>query len=449
MKIFPPPLAVGPTEGFDPAKDIFNRAGLGEGLANLVATATDPLVIAVNGQWGSGKTTFLKMWGGLLREAKYPVVYFDAFESDYLDDAFLALAGEIISLVKEKKKASSGKGKDFMQKAVNAGKIIAKAGLKIGAKAATLGALGSTEFDDLADDVGEAFSDLVDPYLEELLSNRSAQKTTVEQFRSALSALPSLLKPPLEAETKPLIFILDELDRCRPSFALEILERIKHFFSVPNVHFVLGVNVSQLQNSVKVTYGPNIDGSKYLQKFIDIMFFLYDKADERRERTAKRFVSYLTKAMEFDVNDDVVHGSTAIIGDIAVQLDMSLRDIERVMTTFAIALSFTPKNHFRSAPLIAGLVVLKVIAPEMYLKAKRGTLSFPELKQVINFDALDSAQQYSKERLEEWFRFGLEGEIAEGFEGVVNQISFNFSFGNGKDLVPYIANDVIDRFAPR
>jgi predicted KAP-like P-loop ATPase len=107
MRLFPPPLSIGDKEGFSREKDIFDRGPIGMGLTNLVTNVSDPLVIAVDGQWGSGKTTFLKMWAGELRKAGFPVVYFDAFQSDYTEDAFTALASEIISLAETKRKANT------------------------------------------------------------------------------------------------------------------------------------------------------------------------------------------------------------------------------------------------------------------------------------------------------------------------------------------------------
>ena len=61
MRIFPPAPDIGETEGFDPSKDIFGREKFGAGLTNLVQSVPDPMVIAVDGQWGSGKTTFLRI----------------------------------------------------------------------------------------------------------------------------------------------------------------------------------------------------------------------------------------------------------------------------------------------------------------------------------------------------------------------------------------------------
>ena len=124
MHLFPPALEIGDTEGFTDAKDIFNRKRYGDGLTNLISSVSDPLVIAVDGQWGSGKSIFLKMWAGELRKVGYPVIRFDAYEHDYNSDAFLAIAGEIISLLKELKKAGTPKSKEFIGKAFGAGKVL-------------------------------------------------------------------------------------------------------------------------------------------------------------------------------------------------------------------------------------------------------------------------------------------------------------------------------------
>ena len=67
----------------------------------------------------------------------------------------------------------------------------------------------------------------------------------------------------------PMIVIVDELDRCRPSYAVEMLEVIKHFFDVDNVLFVLAVNRSQLDESVKTLYGTTGDPESYFRRFFD------------------------------------------------------------------------------------------------------------------------------------------------------------------------------------
>lgn len=78
-------------------------------------------------------------------------------------------------------------------------------------------------------------------------------------------------------EKKPLIFIIDELDRCNPHYAVKTLERIKHLFNIPNIVFVLSIDKEQLSNSVRGYYGSDlINADEYLKRFIDIEYTLPD-----------------------------------------------------------------------------------------------------------------------------------------------------------------------------
>lgn len=101
MHVYPPPLVIEDDEGFSSERDIFGRGTLAKGMTNLVSSVDSPLVIAFDGIWGSGKSTFLKMWAGELRKGGYPVILFDAFENDYIEDAFAALARELIEIAEK------------------------------------------------------------------------------------------------------------------------------------------------------------------------------------------------------------------------------------------------------------------------------------------------------------------------------------------------------------
>lgn len=67
-----------------------------------------------------------------------------------------------------------------------------------------------------------------------------------------------------------LIFFIDELDRCKPDYAVRLLERIKHYFDDDRVTFVFSVDLAQLQCTVKKYYGKNFNATKYLDKFFDL-----------------------------------------------------------------------------------------------------------------------------------------------------------------------------------
>ena len=213
---------------------------------------------------GTGKTTFVKMWAGYLRNNGFPVFYFDAFASDYMDDAFLALAGEIAEVAKVQNGRSSREYKKYVQSAKEVGKVLLHSSVKVGVKALTLGALSSEDFTDIGDalisDVAEEASALANSYLETRLTKHAEERNVFREFRSALADLAKRATassaagdPPVPRN--PVIFIIDELDRCRPPFALALLEKVKHFFNVEGYHFIIVTHLAQLEGTVRAIYG--------------------------------------------------------------------------------------------------------------------------------------------------------------------------------------------------
>jgi hypothetical protein len=457
MKIFPPPLEIGDEEGFAAGKDIFQRASLGAGLTTLVGSVSDPMVVALDSQWGSGKTTFLKMWAGELRKAGFPVVLFDAFESDYIDDAFIAIAGEIIALADQFKKADTPKAKRFAAKAFDASKVLARSSLKVAVKIGTAGAIDlaglSDELSDAVGDIASEASNLADKHLGELLTKQRDQKETLQAFRDALSELPSLLAPPSEdqgAQSRPLVIIIDELDRCRPLFALQLLERIKHFFSVPNVHFVLGVHLDQLRNSVRAAYGGQIDARTYLQKFIHLTFTLPDHDRHRQTDVAEQYIQYLVQHMQFPAHHgNVVQGVTFQLVHIARQRGLSLRSLERIMTVISLALAFTPEEQFAATPIIGGLCYLKVERPDLYLKARQGTLHYQEAQDALAIsEGANKPPSYNDEWHDDWWKYCSLPDAPPEIIERLHPAMFRYHFRDRMDIIPYVVDAIIDRVAP-
>ncbi|MBT6561194.1 MAG: hypothetical protein HON76_01535, partial [Candidatus Scalindua sp.] len=121
MKITMPPVQVADDEGFIQEKDIFSRKNFGERLANLIVKSNEGLVLALDAEWGEGKSTFVKMWKGYIgyqHKPKMRSIYFDAFQNDYQKDPFLALVGELYGLLKDK---SGDKEKEFKRTVAKVG----------------------------------------------------------------------------------------------------------------------------------------------------------------------------------------------------------------------------------------------------------------------------------------------------------------------------------------
>lgn len=451
MRLFPPPFEVTLDEGFSPERDLFGRAPIAEGLTRLMGSLDQPIVLGLDGDWGSGKTTFLRFWTGELRKAGFPVVFFDAFQNDYAEDAFIALAGEVFSLLEENRKSESKAAKKFASKAAGAGKILLRSGLKIGVKAATMGVLNASDLEELADAISDESAQAFDASIGEMITKQSAHRDAIAEFKIALSDLPSLLTKPSEGEEqKPLIFIIDELDRCRPAFALALLERVKHFFSVQNVHFVLGMNSSQLANSVKAVYGHGIDARTYLQKFIHLTWTLSQREQYASDRARGKYVRYLNEAMGFQGKDaETAHSALTFVGDIAEHRSLSFRTIERVMAVIALAVATTPESHLRVSPLVGGLGLMKVLDPALFAKAKGGRLTWQDANSFLMLDDLQKDSEHSWGWASSWWQYVTDPDCPEDLVQEMRRSHFGGGFRNRFDILTYTADVVMDNVTLR
>jgi hypothetical protein len=455
MRIIPPTLEIGEKEGFTKEKDIFNRGTIGRGLTNIVCQVTDPLVVAIDNEWGTGKTTFLKMWAGELRKQEIPVIFFDAFQHDYVEDAFTAIAGEIISLATQKQKQNEPAAKKFVKSSVGAAKILLRSGLKIGVKLATAGVLDAADIGNVASDFAKEASDLEDKYLGELITEQRQEKQALQSFRDALESLPSLLAPlksdgqePLK--TKPLIIIIDELDRCRPTFALQILERIKHFFSVPGVHFILGTHLGQLRNSVSAVYGSGIESTKYLQKFISFTLHLTESTTQPHRRTSAIYIDYLMATMiPEDKFERTIDTAKQYYRHLAHQTNLSLRAIEKIISSLAMALAYRPEGVFFPEPIVIGLCALKITNPEIYVQAKSGGKIFHDARQPLGLAiAPEQREQYVVEHMTKAWRYFSDPSIAGGEPEYHDFRESTLSRSLERwDVVAYVARNIVDRLS--
>lgn len=447
MRLFPPPLEIGELEGFTKEKDIFGRSGIGKGLTNIVSQVDDPLVIAVDNEWGTGKTAFLKMWAGELRKSRIPVVYIDAFQNDYVEDAFTAIAGQIITLATERQKQDQPAAKRFLESSKGTAKILLRSGLKIGVKLGTAGILDAADFSGASAEISKEATDLEDKYLGELLTKQKQESVAIQSFRDALSVLPALLSPPENGEVtkqKPLVIIIDELDRCRPTFALQILERIKHFFSVAGVQFVLGTHLGQLQNSVSAVYGTGINSAKYLQKFISLTLHLTDSALHEHQRSTDIYVRHLFSLMELQ-GSPIAENYLRYLSHVR---NLSLRSIEKIVSTLAISLAYRPTKAYCPDGIMVGLCVLKIVNPDVYVRARAGVQVFSDVTDALALvPVAGSRDEHTVTRMRRIWQFYSDPNVADDnpdFSG----------FGSGLweydltrwSVVGHVARSIIDRF---
>ena len=357
-------------DGFeDKRNDLLFRRKKGATLSWLLNNIEDPLVVALEGQWGSGKTYFLKRW--VTEHAKQnkasTVVYFDAFAYDYISDPLPALVTAL-------KGRTDDKNINILKKATFK---LAKAGTRAGLAVLTS---GSSEF---IGKVGEGIIDEAKKSLEEYWEREEGKNVAMVQFREALESMVTA-----EKENK-VIIVVDELDRCRPDYALEVLEIIKHFFSVDNVHFVLGVNLEVLENMIRVRYGNEINAKTYLQKFIQIKLELKDEMEYRTHQNWDLSV-YLDRLCEqLKIPEHVGRPLKFQIVLVARKNSITLRQIEQMVMAVKLAndVYLTNENIDRGClDVMNDLIISRIVRPDLYPKFLDATISPKELKSYLGIN---------------------------------------------------------------
>lgn len=376
MHIVIPPYEPASGTGF--GDDIFNRKSFASSLTNLIRRTDDPLVISLNGSWGEGKTTFVKAWQAELNDQKVPNLYIDAFASDYVDDAFMVVAGAITEYMKQN--APSENTREFVDVAKRVGAHFLSLGAKIAIKAGSAGLLSIEDFqfaEDALKDVGDELGKGAEDYIKSRLENHSEELDSIKVFKSYLSSIPDQLS---HKSDHSFTVIIDELDRCRPSFAIEMLEKIKHLFSVKNITFVLVINKQQLQESIRFTYGSNIDAHAYLQKFLTFETEIPRKGS-RDKSVVKAYCEYLAGAHEIERTEEAI----ALFSAIGEQFKLTLRQLEKVISNYTLLSASKGEPKGDVIGLYAGLCGIRVSHPEIFKRLDNLDISYDEFYHSLKY----------------------------------------------------------------
>ena len=246
-------------------QDVIDRNGDIFMFIELLNMVEDSCSIALEGNWGSGKTFFVKQVKmvmdahndfidpekdeyrsqiiatrsnyykeNIIPELQPQVcVYYDAWENDNDEDPIISLVYTILNEVST----------DFSFKNIDWAK-----------KGASIMELFS----------GKSWTQLIENLKGTSPLDALKEKKDIEQqvgeFFDAL----------LPEKGNRLVVFIDELDRCKPSYAVRLLERIKHYFSHENITFVFSVNINELRHTIEKHYGDDFNSSRYLDRFFDL-----------------------------------------------------------------------------------------------------------------------------------------------------------------------------------
>ena len=241
-------------------RDEFQRKNIAEKAIKLLKSNIDISPMVIDGSWGTGKTEFChKLINLMKQDDTHNIIYIDAFKADHVDEPLMTVLAEIIKILPE-----GPRRKAFINRVLPAVRYTLKTVAKAG-----VSHLLRQDFADVANDFDDVIQktadDSIDKAAELILKDHVEAEKSLKTLQTALTAI---------ASQDPIIIFIDELDRCRPNFAVDMLEIIKHTFDVEGVSFVLVTNTQQLRASINHCYGQAVDAQRYLDKFIKFRFEL-------------------------------------------------------------------------------------------------------------------------------------------------------------------------------
>lgn len=235
-------------------RDEFQRKNIAEKVLKLLKSDIDISPMVIDGGWGAGKSEFCHKLINLSKEQgdAYQHVYIDAYRADHADEPLLTVLAAVLKLVPVAER------QEVIKKVMPALRYSLKAMGK-----AALSHVLRQDIDGLTEnfekEISEAAGKAIDSSVEGLLKDHIEADKNLELLQSSLAEI---------ATKKSILIFVDELDRCRPNFAVDMLEVIKHTFNVENVQFVLITNTQQLKAAINNIYGGEVDAQRYLDKFL-------------------------------------------------------------------------------------------------------------------------------------------------------------------------------------
>lgn len=363
-------------------KDKLNRKEEGDYLETILerlyTNGKTSHVINIDAEWGLGKSVFLEELGKSLSKNHY-VIQFNAWENDYSETPFESLICELVDQL-----PSSNEFVSIKRRIIDAAsKIDRTSALKMGLTLAT----GNRDF---SEDAVNTVAGVISPRDNDLLKRHREKKKVIGNFKKSLKKLYTIVDGPEENKKYPPIFVMiDELDRCRPTFAVELLECVKHLFNIDGYYFLVATNTNELAHTIKSIYGLEFDAKTYLNRFFDSYFTLskpsldlyLDHLDSEINILEKLHTPHYVTATQSrtpKTDNNPIH----FLSEIFKQLDLTLRDTEQCYSKIEACILSRHENKKEFHVIILGfLVALSLRHSESYtiLKNKKDLSNIKEI----------------------------------------------------------------------
>lgn len=389
-------------------RDNFNRKPFACNLIKLLESDCDVFPLAINGAWGTGKTEFCIKTVHLINTEysdKLVAGYFDAFSEDHFNDPLTSLLAILYrSFVKSEDKA----------------KILTKISRVI----LTVGQKIISDSYPMAGELISEIKKLKEETVKENFVNRVNIESRITELRNLIDEI---------SHNKTFVLFIDELDRCRPDFALHLLEIVKHIFNAPRLKIIFVINIEQLAEIVKHNYGNNeITSRKYLDKFFHIQLripnFSIDAYGKKFSNSIKYFEIELERLglLDFPLfkNDRYSQSNNSLVLKLLNELiefrNLSLRDIEKLTKHLYIYATFTSCNmdQYLGFKLITAYAIFQFTFNEqLYVNYQNQNVNFSSSHDILINEPPDGKIYKSMRYVLYELLYGNKDEVIADFSG--------------------------------
>lgn len=355
--------------------------------------AAGSLVIALTSPFGTGKSTFLKMWKNDLDRRRFEkpdtpeAVILNAWELDYCEDPLFAILAKLIKAVPNANEVKMEAVRNAVSDLANFTMAIANdISSKVG-----INPIGAGE------------------YAKKKKQERQQKPDFLKLFEDRASAyerLKKALKDAFEGDSPSAFVFVDELDRCRPDYAINYLETIKHVFDIHGLVFVLSIDHDHLQSSARALFGQDLVFPEYLRKFVQRTFKLPSITTEGYSELSNSYVDHFIEIAGKRSCMMKVDGMGKRAKELIAGFKMNPRQIQEAFRIMGHTLSGTDEKRGKLLTCLGLatilLSILKVSLPQVYEAISNGSIDHKAFGKLLQ-GAL------SRRDFEWWFRFYLSG----------------------------------------
>lgn len=288
-------------------EDYFSRNRYLLRLIDLIEKSNECSMYAIDGRWGCGKTVFMHQLLNLLNDNetyslcckkmncpmcdidKVECYYFNAWENDLINNPALNLLKSLIDQYSLFSTDDRDKYSTLLTVLKN-----------ISVKVITAGMFSGSDF----------------------CKTENEYYSPISEIKNSLNQIIDIIKK--TKKVKKIVIIIDELDRCRPNYAVNLLESLKHFYDNEDLVFLVSTDMIQLAHSVRNLYGEGFDGDLYLERFFKGIFTLSNLNYEK----------YIENELNYHIMDTYILNDCCKL--VINYYDLSIREVIKLIKQISL-----------------------------------------------------------------------------------------------------------------